>query len=393
MIKNKDKKYDILLKGGTVIDPSNNIHKKMDVAVSNQFIAKVGTNINENHSRKVVDVSDLLITPGLIDLHAHFFGYFASIQPDPHCIPNGTTTAVDAGGSGHKTFDEFNSNIISKSITRILALINIAGEGMVGQPEQDLEGMSSELTIEKIKQRPDLIIGVKVAHYEGPGWEPLDRGVESAKKTGTFVMVDQTPIKSRPMDKMMLNHLNPGDIVTHCYGYSKPMIDRNNKVHKYFYEARKKGILFDVGHGAGSFSFKIANAALKEDFLPDTISTDMHVNSIINNQASMPEVMSRLLACGMKLDDIIKKSTLDPAIKIGHPELGTLSESAIADIAILNINNGNFGLTDNGSGIRKYLTNKRINCEMTIKDGEILWDLNGRSRDHWEWTPPPYQTN
>ena len=144
MIKNKDKKYDILLKGGTVIDPSNNIHKKMDVAVSNQFIAKVGTNINENHSRKVVDVSGLLITPGLIDLHAHFFGYFASIQPDPHCIPNGTTTAVDAGGSGHKTFDEFNSNVISKSITRILALINIAGEGMVGQPEQDLEGMSSE---------------------------------------------------------------------------------------------------------------------------------------------------------------------------------------------------------------------------------------------------------
>ena len=120
--------------------------------------------------------------------------------------------------------------------------------------------------IEKIKQRPDLIIGVKVAHYEGPGWEPLDRGVESAKKTGTFVMVDQTPIKSRPMDKMMLNHLNPGDIVTHCYGYSKPMIDRNNKVHKYFYEARKRVFYLMLGMELEAFLSKLRMQHLRKIF-------------------------------------------------------------------------------------------------------------------------------
>ena len=386
-----EKKFDLILKGGIVVDPANNVHEMMDIAVSDQFIAKVEKKISSDKARRIIDVSGMIVTPGLIDLHAHFFGYFASIQPDPHCLPNGTTTVVDAGGSGHKTFDQFNEKIISKSKTRVLALLNIAGKGMVGEPEQDLDGMSSDDSINKIKQRPDLIIGIKVAHYMGPGWEPLDRGVKAAKETGTFLMVDQTPIASRPMDEMMLNHLNPGDIVTHCYAYSKPMTDKNDKVHSYFYKARERGILFDVGHGAGSFSFRIAKAAIKENFLPDTVSTDMHVSSILANQASMPEVMTKLLACGMNLDDIVKKSTLDPALKIGHPELGTLSESAIADIAVLNIQEGNFGLNDNGSGVRRLNSKNRIICEMTIKDGDILWDINGRSRDNWEATPVPYQ--
>ncbi|MDP7612792.1 MAG: amidohydrolase family protein, partial [Dehalococcoidia bacterium] len=190
---------------------------------------------------------------------------------------------------------------------------------------------------------------------------------------------------------MMLDHMQPGDIVTHCYAYSKPMIDSHNKVHSYFYEARNKGILFDVGHGAGSFSFKIAKNAISQKFLPDTISTDMHVSSLISNHATMPEVMSKLLACGMDLNDVVQKSTYDPSKKIGRSDLGSLSESTIADIAVLKISEGDFGLTDNGSGIRVLNSNKRIECEMTIKDGKILWDINGRSKDDWESTPTPYQ--
>mgnify|MGYP001161390917 CR=1 FL=1 len=385
------KQFDLILKGGNIIDPANNINGKMDIAIADKFIAKIDKEIDIEKARNVVDVSGMVIVPGLIDLHAHFFGYFASVQPDPHCIPNGTTTAVDAGGSGYKTFDEFNSRVITKSITRVFALLNIAGEGMVGEPEQDLEGMSTEFTAKKIRQREDLIVGVKVAHYAGPGWEPLDRGVEAVKETGTFLMVDQTPQSSRPMDKMMLGHMQPGDIVTHCYAYSKPMIDSHNKVHSYFYEARNKGILFDVGHGAGSFSFKIAKNAISQKFLPDTISTDMHVSSLISNHATMPEVMSKLLACGMDLNDVVQKSTYDPSKKIGRSDLGSLSESTIADIAVLKISEGDFGLTDNGSGIRVLNSNKRIECEMTIKDGKILWDINGRSKDDWESTPTPYQ--
>ena len=387
------KQFDLILKGGNIIDPANNINGKMDIAIADKFIAKIDKEIDIEKARNVVDVSGMVIVPGLIDLHAHFFGYFASVQPDPHCIPNGTTTAVDAGGSGYKTFDEFNSKVITKSITRIFALLNIAGEGMLGEPEQDLEGMSTEFTAKKIRQREDLIVGVKVAHYAGPGWEPLARGVEAVKETGTFLMVDQTPQSSRPMDKMMLGHMQPGDIVTHCYAYSKPLIDSHNKVHSYFHEARNKGILFDVGHGAGSFSFKIAKNAISQKFLPDTISTDMHVSSLISNHATMPEVMSKLLACGMDLNDVVQKSTYEPSKKIRRSDLGSLSESTIADIAVLKISEGDFGLTDNGSGIRVLNSNKRIECEMTIKDGKILWDINGRSKDDWESTPPPYQIN
>ncbi len=153
------KQFDLILKGGNIIDPANNINGKMDIAIADKFIAKIDKEIDIEKARNVVDVSGMVIVPGLIDLHAHFFGYFASVQPDPHCIPNGTTTAVDAGGSGYKTFDEFNSRVITKSITRVFALLNIAGEGMVGEPEQDLEGMSTEFTAKKIRQREDLIVG------------------------------------------------------------------------------------------------------------------------------------------------------------------------------------------------------------------------------------------
>ena len=163
------RKYDLLLKGGRLIDPASDRDGQFDVATSGGHIALVDKDISPNLARTVADVSGLIVTPGLVDLHAHFYGYAASILPDAHCLPEGTTTAVDAGGSGHLTFDDFNEQIIAPAITNVFALLNIAGEGMVGEPEQDLDGMDTELTALKIAQRPDLIVGVKVAHYMGPG--------------------------------------------------------------------------------------------------------------------------------------------------------------------------------------------------------------------------------
>ena len=259
---------------------------------------------------------------------------------------------------------------------------------MVGQPEQNIQGMSVDLTSEKIKERPDLIVGIKVAHNSGPTWEPIDRAIEAATDSGVFVMVDQTPTVARPMKEMMLDQLRKNDIVTHCYALSKPMTDEKDKVKEYFFRAREKGLKFDVGHGAGSFSFRIAKAAIDQNFLPDTISTDMHRDSILNNQATMPETMTKLLALGMDLQDIVKRSTTDPAKIINHPELGTLGQTAIADIAVLKVNNGDFGMTDNGTASRVMYSNKRITCEMTIKNGKVLWDRNGLSRDDWSITPP-----
>ena len=381
-------KYDLLLKGGRVIDPANNIDGLFDVAIVGRHIALVDKDISPALARRVADVSGLVVTPGLIDLHAHFYGYVAAVLPDAHCLPEGTTTAVDVGGAGHLTFDDFDKTVISRSKTNVFALINIVGEGMVGLPEQDLEGMDVELTSAKIAQRPDRIVGVKVAHYRGPGWQPLDRGVQAAENTGVYVMVDQAPIKSRPNNEMLLEHLRPGDMTTHCYGFDKPMIDSNDKVKPYFFEARERGVKFDVGHGAGSFSFRIAKAAIEQGFPPDTISTDMHTASILVNQGTMPETMTKLLALGMELPDIIARSTWVPAQTIGHPELGNLGQTAFADIAVLEIAEGDFGLTDNGSGNRVYRTDRRIVCQMTIKDGQVVWDKNGRSRDDWSTTPP-----
>ena len=381
-------KYDLLLKGGRVIDPANNVDGILDVAIAGRYVSSVQKDISPQLARKVANVSGLVVTPGLIDLHAHFYGYYAAVLPDAHCLSEGTTTAVDAGGAGHLTFDDFDRKIISKSKTNVFALINIAGEGMVGLPEQDLDGMNVDLTTAKIDQRPDRIVGVKVAHYAGPGWQPLDRGVQAAENTGTYVMVDQAPIKSRPNNEMLLEHLRPGDITTHCYGFDKPMIDSDDKVKPYFLEARERGVKFDVGHGAGSFSFRIAKNAIDQGFPPDTVSTDMHTASILSNQGTMPETMTEMLVLGMDLPDIIKRSTWTPALTIGHPELGNIGQTAFADIAVLEIAEGDFGLTDNGSGNRVYATGKRIVCQMTVRNGEVVWDKNGRSRDSWTNTPP-----
>ncbi len=381
--------YDLLLKGGLVYDPANGIQgERRDVAVSGRVIAAVEPYINPSLARRVADVSEMIVAPGLIDLHAHFFGYEGTIQPDPLCLSTGVTTAVDAGGSGHLTFDRFNEEVISRSMTRVFALLNISGEGMVGEPEQDLEGMSRDLTAAKIAQRPDLIVGVKVAHYGGPGWEPLDRGVAAAKDTGTFVMVDQTPIASRPMDQMMLKHLEPGDVVTHCYAESKPMTDPQDKVRDYFFKARQRGIQFDVGHGAGSFSWRIAQAAIDQDFPPDTISTDLHRSSYLVNQATMPETMSKMLIAGVSMEDVVEMSTWRSAQKIGHPELGTLSVAGIADVAVLRLAKTHaedgLGFTDNGSsGNRVRKANQRLEPEITIRGGQVVWDRNGRTRDDW----------
>ncbi len=382
--------YDLLLHGGTVYDPANGINgEALDVAVSGGVIAAVEADISRSLARRAADVRDMIVTPGLIDLHAHFFGYFGAIQPDPLCLSTCVTTAVDAGGSGHLTFDRFNETVIAPATTRVFAFLNIAGEGMVGQPEQDLEGMSAELAAQKIAQRPDLIVGIKVAHYAGPGWEALDRGVEAAKDTGTFVMVDQTPIASRPMDKMMLKHMEPGDVVTHCYAVSKPMTDPQDRVRDYFFKARDRGIVFDVGHGAGSFSWRIAQAAIDQNFPPDTISTDLHHSSYLTNQATMPETMSKMLVCGVPLADVVEMSTWRPAQKIGHPELGTLSVAGVADIAVLRHAEGEFGFTDNGSsGNRVRRAGQRLEPEITIKGGQVAWDRNGLTRDDWSHTVP-----
>src|SRR5271165_3501294 len=330
--------YDLVLRGGRVIDPANNVDQVMDVGVTGNRITAVAAHIADAQARKLVNVSGMIVVPGLVDLHAHVFGYEGSLTPDDTALPGGTTTIVDAGGSGWRTFDEFRRTVIAHSATRVLALLNIVGAGMVGEPyESDVEDMDPSRTAAAILKNKDVIVGIKTAHFAKPGWAAIDRAVAAGKRAGVPVMVDDKIFTNsrRTTAEELLVHLRPGDIHTHMYNDRQmELIDRfTGKVQPWMMEARQRGVLFDVGHGGGSFLWPVAAKAIQQGFLPDTISTDLHSSSILMQQSDMPNVMSKMMLLGMTLEDVILRSTVNPAKEIGRfPELGTLGVGSIADI-------------------------------------------------------------
>ncbi|MBH64993.1 MAG: amidohydrolase/deacetylase family metallohydrolase [Chloroflexi bacterium] len=379
--------YDLLIKGGHVVDAANGIDEQMDVGIAGRVVAGVEKDIPESNGRRVVDASGMYVTPGLIDMHAHCTGFSGAMFPEEMCFPYGVTTMVDCGGSGWRTFDQFNKDVVSKSMVRVLALLNIVGQGMEGDVEQDINDMDAELTAEKIRQRSDIIVGVKVAHFSGKGWESIDRGVEAARLSDTFVLVDQNSKPTRTFEDM-LQRLGPGDGTTHCFGYGKPMIGNDGKVKQHYIDARERGIKFDVGHGNNSFSFSMAQPALDQGFPPDTISTDMHRISLHTSRATMTEVMSKFLAMGMPIAEVIARSTWEPAKWINHRELGTLTPGAPADVTVLEYVDRSAGLSDSGpTGYRIMQAEGRLINQLTIKDGVVRFDYDGLSKDDWSETP------
>ena len=379
--------YDLLIKGGHVIDAANDIDAQMDLAIAGRVVAAVEPEIPESHARRVVDASGMYVIPGLIDIHAHTTGFSGAMFPEEMCFPYGVTTMVDCGGSGWRTFDQFNNDVIKKSKVRVFALLNIVGQGMEGDVEQDINDMDAEATAAKIRQRSDIIVGVKVAHYQGRGWESIDRGVEAARLSDSFCLVDQNAKPTRPFDEM-LKRLRPGDGVTHCFGYGKPMIGNDGKVKPHYIEARARGVKFDVGHGNNSFSFSMAVPAIEQGFPPDTISTDMHRMSLHTSRAQMTEVMSKFLAMGMPIAEVIARSTREPAKWINHTELGTLTPGALADIAVLEFQDRPAGLSDSGpTGYRIMKAEGRLITQLTIKDGAVQFDYDGLAKDDWSETP------
>lgn len=384
--------YDLLLKGGHVIDPKNRISAVRDVAIAAGRIAAVAENIPPAQARKTIDVSSLYVTPGLVDIHIHAFAATmdreytgeAGIRPDGFTFRTCVTTAVDAGSSGWRNFEEFRRQIIERSKTRLFAMLNIVGRGMGGRTdvEQDTSDMDPERTAAMARKHKDRIVGIKIAHYAGPEWIAVERAVEAGKLADIPVMVDFATFRpERPFQDLVLKKLRPGDIYTHAYLSAVPMLDPAGRVLPYLFEAQKRGVIFDVGHGAGSFWFRQAVPAVRQGFWPNSISTDLHVDSMNAGMKDMLNVMSKFLNMGLTVDDIIVRSTWNPAREIHHEELGNLTVGSIADIAVMRVETGTFGFID--SGRFRMRGDRKFTGEMTIKDGTVVWDLNGRGSVDW----------
>jgi dihydroorotase len=385
--------YDIVIKGGHVIDPKNNINAVMDIAVKDGKIALVASNISIRDAVQVVTAKGLYVTPGIIDIHAHvFYGNHAdqylmdataAVVPDGFTFRNGVTTVADAGSSGWRTFPLFRQQVIARSHTRVFSFLNIVGAGMRGGAyEQDVNDMDPQKAADMAKANRDDIVGFKVAHFEAAAWTPVDNAVAAGKLSGLPVMIDFGGDDSHPplsIEELFFKHLRPGDIYTHAFTELKrrdPIVDlQSRKLKPFVPEAQKKGIVFDVGFGGASFDFRQAIPALKSGFYPNSISTDLHTGSMNAAMKGMLNIMSIFLAMGMPLPDVIKASTWNPAVEIQHPELGNLSEGSVADIAILHLRNGSFGFWDREG--YKLKGKHRLECEMTIRAGAIVYDLNG----------------
>jgi dihydroorotase len=389
--------FDLLIRGGHVIDPRNNIDAVMDVAIAGGRIVEISRAIDASRAARVADATGLYVVPGLIDLHAHVFygtepdAYLSNgdiaVQPDAHAPRAGVTTMVDAGGAGWRNFRQFHEQVIARAKTRVLSFLNIVGSGMKGGPvEQDLADMNATLTAMRVREHRDLIVGIKTAHYRGPEWDPVDRAVEAGRLAEVPVMVDFGDFRpERPFEDLVLTHLRPGDIYTHTYLPRVPMLDAQGKVRPYLFEAQKRGIIFDVGHGSGSFAYSQAEPATAQGFWPDTISTDLHGSSMVGGMKEMTNVMSKFLNLGMSLPNVIARSTWKPAQVIKRTDLGHLSPGAPADVTVLSLRQGSFGFIDILGG-RKAGTQK-LEAELTVREGRVLWDLNGISHRNWQDLP------
>ncbi len=394
------KKYKYILKNGWVIDPKNSINDVRDVAIGyDGKIAAVATKLDSAEAETVIDVTNLMVTPGLIDAHTHVYyttnmpnawaGDF-SIQPDMHSFKSGVTTMVDTGTAGCRNFEHFKASVISRVKTRVLALMNIADYGMSSlMVEQYPENNDYGAFIECYEEFKDILVGIKVAHYEKPDWRDILYAKKVQSKVGSPIMVDFGVFKKeRPFQALVEDYLEKNDIATHCFRGPVPVVNENNIVYPYLWKAREKGVKFDLGHGGGSFLFRNAIPAMEQKFYPDTISTDLHVlsmNTAIDMQTTISKVKS---CCDISYYNIFKLCTSSAAALYSRPDLGNLDVNAEADVAIWSVRKGDFNFKDTSCGSNRG--SEKLECEMTFRAGELVWDLNARVATPYRKLPNDY---
>ena len=335
----------------------------------------------------------LYVVPGLIDIHTHVFvgskpDKFAdgiySVSPDDFSFKSGVTTVVDAGTSGWRNFPLFKEQVIDKSQTRVLAFLNIAGSGMSGKPmQEDVNDMNADSAAFVAEKYKDIIVGIKIGHYEGSDWTPFNKALDAGKKSNTPLFVECHLPQYSLEDQ--LQKMRPGDIITHSYeqvSERMPVVDEHGKVRPFVLMAQKRGVLFDVGHGGAGFWFSQAVPAFQQGLAPNSFGSDLHRFSMNAGMKSMLNIMSKYMAIGMSIEDVVTRATWNPARSIKREDLGNLSEGAVADIAVLSVQKGKFGFIDAGGN--RLEGNKKLEAELTIRAGKIVWDLNGLAAQPWK---------
>lgn len=391
---------DLILQGGRVIDPLHEIDGVADVAISDGKIAAVGANLSTEGATRVLDVRNHVVTPGIIDMHAHVLPWHRrsrlSLDPHVNTFSSGVTTVVDAGTTGWEDFDEMRALTIDRAKIRVLSFINIVGKGMGGDWEHEASEMDAARAAEAARRHADVVVGIKTAHYWARKpfddahlpWTAVDRALEAGELCGKPVMVDFFPwLPERPYPTL-LEKLRPGDIHTHVFAQQFPVLDEAGKVSDFLFAARERGIIFDLGHGAASFWYRNAAPAIAQGFLPDSISTDLHTGNLNGVVIDMVTTMNKVLAMGVPLPTVIAQSTVAPAREIGHPELGHLGAGGDADVAVFALDQGDFSFVDCGPA--RLSAQERLRPLLTIRAGQIVYNPHGLGLAEWPDAPPEY---
>lgn len=384
--------FDLLIEGGHVIDPKNRIDAPMDVAIREEEIARVAPDLPASDAKKVIDATGYYVTPGLIDPHAHVFAGsrpdefadgFSSVSPDAHTFRSGVTTIVDAGTVGWRTFPDFKKQIIDPSATRVLAFVNIVGQGMWDEAHNQNLGEMKPTRVQAVaKEYPDLIVGVKIGHFRGDSWGPFGRALGAAQLIDSPLLLE-CHLPKLPL-RQLLRRMRPGDIFTHAFADVDDrgaVVNEQGQVRGFVWEADEKGIVFDVGHGGGSFHYGQAIPAMEQGLLPDAFGTDLHHWSMNDGMKNMLNIMSKYRNMGMSLREVVARGSWKAAKAIGRSDLGHLSEGAVADLAILREKTGDFGFVDAGG--YKLEGDRKLQAELTIRGGRVVWDLNGLAAPNW----------
>ncbi len=370
--------YDLLVKGGRVVDPSQELNAVRDVALVDGKIAAIEECIPETSAREVLDATDLIVTPGLIDLHVHaFWGATAyGMEPDIGNIAKGVTTALDTGSAGASNFSAFRRYVLERSDTRLFALLNISAMGMIWPrigELTDLRWADVQEAVRVSRENRDFVLGIKARLSRGYAGEndieALKRTIEAAAAIDGFVMIHVKDTET-PLEEITAM-LRPGDVVTHAFhGKSEGVLDNVGRVIDRFREDQQRGVIFDIGHGSGSFSFRVAEKALAQGFLPDNISSDLYNSNVEGPVFDQITTLSKFLWLGMPLYEVIRRSTEITAQIMGlEGSLGTLKVGAEGDVTILRVGEGRFTLTD--SERVSVEAPQKLNHVRTIKSGRI----------------------